>query len=334
MDVKNYHQEYDEIIALIAKSHNILIVPHIDPDQDALGSGTALILALSRRNYQCKLGLQDDNHEQFNYVLPEKSYIIYSEKEDPGFDLIITVDIGSQERMGKYHQLLNSDVPVINLDHHIDNDNFGDINIADIHYSSTSELVYEFLGYHNFTITDKMAYCLYTGIVFDTGSFRYSLTSSKTHVIASELLKYNIDTNAVYERLFENLSESALKLRNIVTSTLELYCNRELAFTFIRLSFYDECGADESDGSTLVKIGASLQGVQVSIFLKEKKDRLIKVSLRSKGDFKVNEIAKKFGGGGHEKAAGFIIEDNFQHAKDIITSKVIPLYSDYLAKKT
>ena len=143
----------------------------------------------------------------------------------------------------------------------------------------------------------------------------------------SELLQFNINTNEIYEMLFENLTEGALKLRNMVTSTLEMHNNGKIALTWLRQRFYKECNANESDGAMLVKIGASIEGVEFSIFLNEKEDNLIKINLRSKHNLKVNEIAKQFGGGGHEKAAGFVIEDSFSNVKDLVFKRIIIPYS-------
>lgn len=321
------HQEkYQKINDYINQSNKIFVIPHIDPDPDAFASAKALILGLQQRKKNVYMGLQEEPLPNYYFLLPDPSNVIYSDISDQNFDLIITVDIGEKKRVGKYLQLLDQGIPVINLDHHIDNEVFGDIAIVDTDYSSTSEMVYEFLTAHQFIITYDIAQTIYTGIVFDTGSFRYSLTTRRTHLIVADLLKYNIDTNDIYEKLFENLTEGALKLRNKVTSTLELYCNGEVSVTYIKRIFYEQCGAQESDGTSLVKIGASILGVKVSVFLKEKEDNFTKVSLRSKGHYKVNEIAKKFGGGGHEKAAGYMVNESIDKAKDMLIDLIIHSY--------
>lgn len=323
-----HKKEFNEISKLIEKAHNILVIPHIDPDPDSLASSYALTLALQQKERICLIGLQKKDETNKYLNINSKTYITYSEKADPPYDLIFALDIGSCNRTGKYLSLLDKGIPTINLDHHIDNEQFADINIVDSSYSSTAELVYEFLKDQNYSFTKEIATALYTGIVFDTGSFRYSLTTKKTHLIVSELLEFDIDTNKIYEELFEDMTEGALRLGNKVTSTLEKYCNGKVVLTYLRKEFYEECGATESDNSVLVKIGTSLKGVQFSIFINEKAEDLIKVSLRSKGDFKVNMIAKQFGGGGHEKAAGFRIEDSFAQVKKLIINSVIPSFSN------
>ncbi len=321
-----YNKEYKEISRLIDQSSNIIIVPHIDPDPDGIGSSYALAMTLQQMGKPCKIGLQSELMGKNRDLFPDEGFITHSEESNPPYDLLITTDIGSQERVGKYHTLIDKGVPTINLDHHIDNQSFGDVFIVDLDSSSTSELVYELIKALDGKMNQKIATYLYIGIVYDTGSFRYSLTSPKTHRLASELMEFTIDTNDIYDQLFENLTEASIKLRSKVASTLEMFHGGEVALTGLRDQFYESCGASESDANSLVRIGTSIQGVEFAIHMNEKDKNLTKVSLRSKGRIKVNEIAKEYGGGGHEKAAGFAIKNDFDHTKELIIKSVVPKY--------
>ncbi len=321
-----YNKEYKEISKLIDQSSNILIVPHIDPDPDGIGSSCALAMTLQQKGKPCRIGLQSELMGKNNDLFPDEGFFTLAEESDPPYDLLITTDIGSQERVGKYHSLIDKGVPTINLDHHIDNQGFGDVFIVDLEASSTSELVYELIKSLNVKMNQRIATDLYIGIVYDTGSFRYSLTTRKTHRLASELLEFSIDTNEIYDQLFENFTEASLKLKSKVTSTLEMFHGGEVALTALRTQFFESCGASESDANSLVRIGTSIQGVEFAIHMNEKDKTLTKVSLRSKGRIKVNEIAKEYGGGGHEKAAGFAVEKDFDHAKELIIKSVVSKY--------
>ncbi len=321
-----YNKEYKEITRLIDQSSNIIIVPHIDPDPDGIGSSYALAMTLQQKGKPCKIGLQSELIGKNRELFPDEGFFTHSEESDPPYDLLITTDIGSEERVGKYHSLIDRGVPTINLDHHIDNQGFGDVCIVDLEASSTSELVYELIKTLDVNMNQKIATDLYIGIVYDTGSFRYSLTTQKTHRLASELLEFDIDTNEIYDQLFENFSQASLKLKSKVTSTLEMFHDGEVALTALRTQFFESCGANESDANSLVRIGTSIQGVEFAIHMSEKNENLTKISLRSKGRIKVNEIARDYGGGGHEKAAGFAIENDFDHTKELIIKSVVSKY--------
>ena len=321
-----YENEFKQINQFINKSKNILIVPHIDPDPDALGASLSLVHSLNSINKNCFIGLQQELISKYEDIIKDKSILTYPENNTTSYDLIITVDIGEKNRVGKYIHLLDSQIPSVNIDHHIDNDHFADINIVDLNSSSTSEIVYNLIKFCQFKMIKEIAVALYIGIVYDTGSFRYSLTTKNTHKAVSELLEYDINTNEIYEYLFENLTLGAVKLRNMVTSTLELYHDGKIAITSMRKDFLILCNAQESDTTSLVKIGSSIKGVEFSIHINEKSEDLVKVSLRRKGITNVNQIAKLFGGGGHEKASGFVFNKSYDELKNTLLLNVINKY--------
>jgi len=327
----NYQSEYHTIGGLINKANHVIIVPHVDPDPDALGSAYGLALAIMQMGKTCRIGLQEKLIRKYDFIIPDESVYTYTTDSEKPYDLFFALDIGSIKRVGQYIDLLNSGISCVNIDHHIDNEKFGDVAIVDDGFSSTSEMIFHLLTSLNVNINKDMALPIYTGIVYDTGSFRYSLTTKRTHQVVSALLDFDIDTNQVYESLFENMSEAALRLVNRVTGTLKTFCDGKVALTFLRNHFYEECGASESDALNLVKIGSSVRGVEFAIFMKEKDNTLTKVSLRSKGDFNVNEIASKYGGGGHKKASGFVLNRDFDKAMDEIVESIIPLYDNKLS---
>lgn len=324
--------EYKKIAELFKLANNILIIPHIDPDPDGIGSSFALAYSARNMGKNCWIGLQEELLKRDLELFPDKSMFIYEPDPEVQYDMLIATDIGSFERVGKYIDLFKSNIPSVNLDHHIDNNNFADINIVDVDFSSTSELAYELLKNIDAEIDEKIAKAVYTGIVFDTGSFRYSLTTPKTHRYVSELLQFNIDTNEVYEKLFEEITEASLCVRYKVASTLELYCDGKLAITSLRKSFLENCHAGKSDTSGMVKIGSSIKGVDFHIFISEKEEEQCKVSLRCKSPFKVNRIAAKFGGGGHEKAAGFTVDLSFDELYKLLKDEIVPEFQDFAAK--
>lgn len=326
-------QDCQAIKEKLKKARRILILPHIDPDPDALGSSYALASALSKEGKQCHIGLQESLDKKYLELYPDISFFIWKEVSSNGnlnYDLIFTVDLGHQERVGKYLSLLSREIPVINLDHHVDNSGFGDINIVDAECSSTSELICEVLERLELLIDKQIAVALYTGIVYDTGSFRYSLTSPRTHQRVAQLLEWKFDTNWVYQLLFENWTKESLCLRNNVFNTMESFCDGKMVVSHLKQSLFELCQAEESDMRSFVSFGMSLKGVEFSIHMNEKAEDLVSFSLRSKRNFKVNELAHRYGGGGHAKASGFLFRKSLDLALKEVYNEIVPLYEEFI----
>lgn len=331
-----YQPEYKNINKFIKKAKNILFVPHVDPDPDALCSSYALWQYINQSGKNGYIGLQAPLFAKYDFIFGEDKEIIVQpqniESIKNKIDLIIAVDVGVSSRGAPWTTNLNG-VPIMNIDHHIDNDRFGDINIVDKTYSSTCEMIYEFFKINKIDIIEKMGKAIYTGIVYDTGSFRYNATSQKTHSFVGEIVnRFDFDKNEVYEILFENKKVQSLALQMKVFNSLELFNNGTIALTTLDRNGYKECNAEESDAMELVRVGSSIEGVDFSIFIHEKKDK-IKVSLRSKGDFNVNAVAKRYDGGGHVKASGFSMQGTVEEVKNKILSELIQTYEDYLHGK-
>ncbi len=192
--------------------------------------------------------------------------------------------------------------------------------------SSTCELVYDLLGELDGAISFETATALYAGIVFDTGSFIYPKTSSRTFEIARRLVQIGVVPNEVYSRMYESNSVSALLLQAKVLATLELHHANHVAVQKMLLSTIEEAGATYEEGQALINTPLRSESVKVSIFFKQNEEGILRCSLRSKGDIDVAQIAQANGGGGHKTAAGFKCRDSVEETQAMLLEKLRPYF--------
>lgn len=334
MNVMNYQKEFQIAQEKILQSKSVILVPHVDPDPDALCSCYAMWKYITGLGKKAYIGLQAPLFPKYTFIFGGDCSMIHYpadfEAAQQESDLIVALDIGVSTRGGTW--IVNAgNIPIINLDHHIDNDNFGFVNVVEAEYSSTCELVYDFFLQNNIEISKAIAISLYTGIVYDTGSFRYSCTSRQTHEYVGRLVsQFDFDKNAIYEILFENRKVESLCLQMKVFNSLEMHRKGKVAVTMLENGDYKCCNAEENDAIELVRVGSSIEGVDFSIFIHEKADK-IKVSLRSKSDFNVNAVSKKYNGGGHVKASGFSMKGTAKDVKNKILDDLLAKYDFFLS---
>ena len=327
------NNKFSEILEVIKKSNRILITGHTSPDGDAIGSGLALLLALNKLNETLRKETEERGEiyldKTLRFILDDKtpknlkflthSILIeefenYNSKYD--FDLMICLDSGNFDRVGRVGELKGEDTKVINIDHHISNDRFGDYNyVGDI--SSTSEILFDFIKEAGIELDHGIAESLYTGIVNDTGNFKHSNTTKKVFKTASELVEHGVEPNEVIKNFFNTKSMAKLKLTGKVLSDFKFVDSLKLVYYYISEEELAELGAAKDDTSGLGELLLSYEDASVSLFLKEDKGH-IKGSFRSKYAVDVNALAGLFGGGGHIKAAGFKTDKNSHEILDTI----------------
>lgn len=292
-------ENLDQLIAKIEKASTICVTSHLNPDGDSIGSILGLGMGL-RKKYPDKvvtIAVKDDVPPFLSFLSTE---MIEKLEDGEGYDLFFVLDCGDALRAGVE---IEKD-KIVNLDHHVTNPLFGDINLVKKGASSTCELAFELLSALEIEIDQKMAECLYTGISTDTGSFKYVSTSPRTHVIAAELLSKGVNTEGIIASLYQSRSLSKTLLLKEAIDNLELLEGNRLALLEIRQEMLDNSGSSMSDVDFLVEFIRDIDGVAVSAVIK-KLDKGAKVSLRSKEGADVAKIAQSFGGGGHLRAAGY-----------------------------
>lgn len=300
----------NEIISLIKNHKNILLLTHKKPDGDAAGAVFALAAALKKISSLCIKILFEDYNQKFNLISTSKiSHNIDKDK----IDLVIILDCGNENRLGKFEYIIDNKV-TINIDHHISNTNFANYNYVDSNASSTCEIIYEFIKKMDL-MDEKIAAALYAGIISDTGGFRHACTTSKTHKIVSELLVFNFPFTRIYNELMMEKTVDEIKYLSMVINNLEIIKPYHLAISFLTFEQINSVSNKFTGG--LVDFIKNIYGIEIAVMIIENEDGSCKLSFRS-NHTDVNKIAKEFNGGGHKLAAGGIINANIRETKEKI----------------
>jgi len=310
----------DAILA-INNSTNIALIAHIMPDGDTLGSCVALKRVLEIIGKKVDSYCQDPIPDVYNFLEGTREFKIPDEHVIQ-YDLVISVDCSDKDRLGYLCSVLfDKAVKTMNIDHHISNTMYADINIVDSNASATGELIYELILESGAEPRGEIAAALYTAISTDTGSFCYSNTTSRTHYIIAKLLEYGVEVDRLSTILFKQHSLAWTRLLGKALNTLEMHLNGKVSVIQISKEMIDEVAAREEDTSGIINYAKDIEGVEVAILLKEGKDA-VKVGLRSQSMIDVSEIARQFGGGGHVRAAGCSIEASLEKARELILESV------------
>ncbi|MCY6483929.1 bifunctional oligoribonuclease/PAP phosphatase NrnA [Clostridium aestuarii] len=311
----------DDIIDVIRKSEKIGITYHVSPDGDALGSSLALMQGLLKLGKEVYIMSKDILPENFGY-LPSSLKI---DKNNccvlENTDTVIVLDCGNVERISSNMKFQNSNYTLINIDHHLSNDLYGDLNYVNAKAAATAEIVYELLNLMDVFIDKDIATCLYTALITDTGSFKHSNTTPLTHNIAANLINTGIDFSQIHRNIFENMNFSRLKLHGRVIDNMFLVLNEEVCVMELTQKLLDEFELDKADTSDIISIGTKINTVEVTLLLKESQEGT-KVSLRSKSKVDVRKIAEVFGGGGHIRASGFLCKKSLEITKKLLIKEI------------
>lgn len=315
-----------QIAKFILESKKIGITYHVSPDGDAVGSVLALFNALKSLNKDCYIISKDTLSENLKFL--KGSDEITGEVTEPidETDIVVVLDCGNLERVSA--NLKEFTGTIVNIDHHLSNDKYGDVNYIDSNAAATAEIVFELLNLmgisfekENSVIKD-IGTCMYASIVTDTGGYRHSNVTERTHNISAKLKKIGVDNTLVYQSLFDNKDFSRIKLIGKALSNMKLILNGKVALLELDKDFTEDLGIDIGDTSDIISYGLQIKGVEVTLLLKEVDDG-VKASLRSKSYVDVRKIAEVFGGGGHIRASGTKIKNmSMEEAKYEILNEI------------
>jgi phosphoesterase RecJ-like protein len=316
-----------ETIEAIKRDKRFLITSHVNLEGDSLGSQLAmkeLLIGMGKSAYILDSDPVPDHYK----FLPGADKISNDFNKIADFDAAIVLDCPTLKRAGRTSRVIKEKAKfIINIDHHISNEKFGDINWIDPHASSAGEMVYRLYKETGINLTKEVALSLYIAILTDTGSFNYDNTSSVTHEIAGELLGYGLDPALVSESVYERRSIEDIRLLTLVLDTLKINKDGAVAYMEVTRKMLKEASADIAKSEGLINYARSIDKVRVAVLFKEdlkEKDK-INVSFRSKGNgevIDVNKIASVFGGGGHTKASGCIVSGTLEEAKKKVLAEV------------
>lgn len=313
-----------QILDVIKKHKRFLIAAHINPEGDAIGSQLAMANLLKILNKEVRIINTDRVPKNIMFMPGVESVELFKDlgNEEVEYEVAIILDSPTLERIGDVKQLLNEKY-IINIDHHVSSREFGDINWVDPHCSSVGEMIFELFKSSNIGVDDASALCLYVAIMTDTGSFRYSNTTARTHQIAADLLLYDINPKQVYENVYETKSFNTFKLLAEVLANLKRTDDAKFVWFRVTNEMLSRNNLTADGCEDFIAFVRMIEGAEVVAFLREMDNNSgVKVSFRSKTDIDVNEIAKKFGGGGHKAASGCVIKTNMDEAEQMLISVV------------
>ncbi|MDM7461654.1 MAG: bifunctional oligoribonuclease/PAP phosphatase NrnA [bacterium] len=308
-------------IAHIAEAESFLIVPHLHPDGDALGSALGLYHALKQIGKTAVTVVSHDSVPEIYRFLPDWEHVQLEHPHHTTYDLAIVVDQSQLSRAGKHERLARAARAILQIDHHMPLEPFADVRLVDTAAAATAELVYRLLRAMHVPLTPEIATCLLTGIVTDTFSFKFPNTTPRTLRIAAALQQAGADLSFINEQVFETRSFSAVKLLGLALSTLQRTSDGAIAWVAIPRRAFEEAHAHEEETEGIVNFVRSQRGEQVAMMLRDSPNGTVRASLRSRGKVTVAQLAQQFDGGGHENAAGCTLETSLAEAEMILVQE-------------
>lgn len=292
----------NEILEKIATSEHIVVISHINPDADSLGSASAMYTFLLQ------------NHKKVSWFCSTKNInrkflcIPWLEKIKDTFpksaDLAISLDCADKKRLG-----IEIECDLINIDHHATNSLYGDLNLVEVEAISTTEVLYDFFKTNGFKVNKKMATALYAGLLDDSEVFLSPMVDGTTFATVQELIEHGADFKLCNRSIVKNVSLAALRLKAIMFKEMSLECDARVALFCVSDEEMKASGAMSEDCESPLEESLNLEYVKVALLLRQNSDFTIKGSLRSNCGVDVGKIAKKIGGGGHASRAGFELND-------------------------
>lgn len=317
---------WSSVIEKIEQGQRFVISSHLNPDCDALGSELALAHHLIALGKEVAILNADAVPSTYQFLDPTNLISTFSSRKHAAVltrtDTIIVVDVsGGWERLGRVGRALShiKAATTLCIDHHPNGDPFTDISVVEPGVSATGELIFDLIVAMGGKITPEIAQSLYAAIITDSGSFRFSNTTPKTHLITAQLIEGGANPTRIYELLYEQLPLSRVKLKGYVLQNIQMAGNGQIACIALTLEDLKTFDVASSELDGFSGLPQQINGVRVSIFLVELPRGRVKISLRSNGSVAVNKLAALFGGGGHVPAAGAIA----QGAIEVIAQKLI-----------
>ncbi len=316
-----------KVVESIKRNNRFLLTVHTNPEGDALGSELAFYFLLKKMGKQAFILNEDEVPYGYNF-LPGVRYI-----KRPGtqkrfkkmdFDCFVVLDCSDPQRTGSVYGANAKGKLILNIDHHISNNNFADVNWVEPKSSSTSEMVYKLFKKLGLALDKDTATCLYVGMLTDTGSFRYSNTSSSTHKAVAKLLNFKLDVPQIYKNIYENIPFEDMKLLSRILPDMKRDSLGKIIFFQIGKKLLTNRKLSFDLTESVLSFGRALKDAQVTVLFKENlgvKDE-VRVNFRSQGKVDVNKIAQFFGGGGHKTASGATIHGKISQVRKKVLAKI------------
>lgn len=308
----------DNILEEIKQANSIIILTHETPDGDAIGSSLAMLLALKTLGKKSDVIIKE--YPRTFEFLPGANEV-KKETEIQNYDLAISLDCADLKRLSGKEYFEEAKKGIV-IDHHGSNTMYGDINFVNPVSPACCEILAGMFEYFDINIDTNIGTAILTGIITDTGGFKYSSVTPETFEFTAELLRKGVNVSEIYKRVLETKTKSNFELMKRTMNRLELLEDGKVAFTYMTLQDEEEVNAEIGDHEGIVENGRSIEGIQISVFIRQKDENSYKISMRSNGNINVSDICYIFGGGGHPNAAGALIQGNVEQVKEKIMKEI------------
>lgn len=301
----------------LRSADDILILCHKNPDGDTIGSGAALYLALKELGKTAAVLCSDPIPVQYNYL----DIALFDGSFEPKF--VVAVDVASIQLFGERNNIQEYvERADLCIDHHGSNSGYAFETLVEPNAAATCELLVDVIEEMGVSLTPAIASALYTGLATDTGCFRFSSTTARTHLVAARLIEAGADIAALNERLFECRTHGRIKAERLALESLEFYFEGRCAMICLTWDQIQSTGVAASELEDLTSLPRSIEGVQVGLTLRQQKDGSYKISVRTAQGVDACSIARRLGGGGHDRAAGCELNGNVDNAKMALLEEV------------
>jgi phosphoesterase RecJ-like protein len=311
-----------EILRLIEQSQTFLIASHESPDGDAIGSTLALANALREMGKDVVAYNRDRAPLEYAF-LPGHATVVDEVDGERTFDAGFVLDAGELRRAGCW--IRERCRSLVNIDHHPFSEDFGDFYYVDTEASATGVLIYRLLQSAGYRLSNDVATCIYTAIISDTGSFRYSNANPEAFQVAGEMVAAGVDPWSIASGLYESQDHERLRLLALSLATLRISSCGQYASLAVTQEMYARAGANEEHTDRFINYPRSIRGVEVAIFFRQLASGSFKVGFRSKGNVDVGALARVMNGGGHHNAAGAEAQGSLEEVQEWVYAKVAEL---------
>ncbi len=299
----------------LKKHDNYIILTHASPDGDTLGSAYALYYGLNEIGKRASVLCADVIPKKYDYFVRATDHI----KREGA--TVVAVDVADKALLGELKEEFG-DIVNLNIDHHISNSQFAQNLYLDANAAATTEIIFELLSYMKVNINDVTAKALYTGLVTDTGSFKYATVTAKTHIIAAMLYEYNINASEINRLMFDTKPKKLLELEKQVLETAEYHFDDKCMLLTVTEEMQESTGCSGTELEGIAVISRSVEGVKAGVTIKQTSENKFKVSVRTYEPLDASAICKKLGGGGHKGAAGASVSGSLAEVKEMILKAV------------
>jgi bifunctional oligoribonuclease and PAP phosphatase NrnA len=325
---------YRPIVDTLSRSKRVLVTTHVRPDGDALGTVAAIVLALRRAGIESEVLLLSHLPRKYAFVFRENDVVFHDVESGwppdfpfDRFDVLLVVDTGTWSQLpGLQERIASWDVPKLVVDHHLTQQDWATTKLVDTNAAAAGEIVAELLARWGIPLDRPIATALFLAIASDTGWFQFSNTRPYTLRLAARLMEAGVDTDRMYQLLYQNERAERVALQARALQSLELLAEGTLAVMQIRQRDFDETNADVPDTENLINIPLQIATVEVAVLITEPKvpgSGPVRGSLRSKGQVDVAKFAEQFGGGGHARAAGLKLDGSLAAAHDRVVQAML-----------